>query len=187
MQEISGVENIEGSNLAETLKGAAEKESILGLAGNDTLEGRAGKDMLNGGTGADTMRGGTEKDTYFVDNAGDKVVELADSGLDQVRTTLDLYAPRQCRDADQGGNRPLHRQGRRLSNLLKGNLGDDRFVADAGGADTFSGGNGVDIMDFLTTGGVSIDLATGVHGGAAAGDVLPAWSASSVPTPGQTR
>ena len=44
-------------------------------------------------------------------------------------------------------------KGNGLANLLKGNWPIDRFVADPGGADTFSGGNGIDVMDFLASAG----------------------------------
>ena len=35
----------------------------------------AGNNLLDGGAGADAMTGGAGNDTYFVDNAGDAVIE----------------------------------------------------------------------------------------------------------------
>ena len=53
--------------------------NIQGTAGNDILVGTANDDLLNGLLGADTMTGGAGDDTYVVDNAGDKVIELANN------------------------------------------------------------------------------------------------------------
>ncbi|MBX5142850.1 rhizobiocin, partial [Rhizobium lentis] len=57
----------------------------------NTITGGAGNDMLNGGGGADTLIGGTGNDTYIVDHVGDLVTEVADAGIDTVRTTLASY------------------------------------------------------------------------------------------------
>src|SRR5262249_50922241 len=42
---------------------------------NDLLTGTSGNDSIDGKKGADTMHGGAGDDHYFVDNAGDVVVE----------------------------------------------------------------------------------------------------------------
>jgi Ca2+-binding RTX toxin-like protein len=51
---------------------------LYGLAGNDTLIGSNGSDWLDGGAGADRMVGGWGDDDYYVDNAGDLVIEVTD-------------------------------------------------------------------------------------------------------------
>jgi len=66
---------LSGTAAAETLTGTAERDLIYGLAGNDTLKGGAGNDLLDGGAGTDVLDGGAGDDVYFVDNAGDSVVE----------------------------------------------------------------------------------------------------------------
>ena len=50
---LSGIENLTGSNFA------------------DTLTGSSGDNRLDGGTGADGMAGGAGNDTYIVDNLSD--------------------------------------------------------------------------------------------------------------------
>ena len=44
--------------------------------------------MLDGGAGADTMAGGAGNDTYYVDNAGDTVIEASDAGTDLVSSSV---------------------------------------------------------------------------------------------------
>ena len=60
-------------NLNGTL--VATDTSIVGSVDNDTLNGTPLVDSFNGSTGADTMTGGAASDFYFVDNAGDAVIE----------------------------------------------------------------------------------------------------------------
>ncbi|MBE1506631.1 calcium-binding protein [Rhizobium viscosum] len=68
--------------------------TILTGAGSDYIKVDYGLSaFINGGAGADTMIGGQEGDTYFVDDVGDKVIELGGYfGLtDTVSTTLLTY------------------------------------------------------------------------------------------------
>ena len=48
---------------------------------DNTITGNSGNNALDGSTGADTMIGGAGNDAYFVDNAGDVVVENASEAL----------------------------------------------------------------------------------------------------------
>jgi Ca2+-binding RTX toxin-like protein len=50
-----GIENIVGSNLADTLTGDLHDNNINGGLGNDIIEGGAGNDTLTGGGGIDTL------------------------------------------------------------------------------------------------------------------------------------
>src|SRR4051812_23461536 len=56
---IGGVENVVGSNFADSLTGDAGNNSLTGNGGNDRLIGLGGDDRLTGGTGTDTFVFGT--------------------------------------------------------------------------------------------------------------------------------
>jgi len=51
---LSQIENVDGSNFADTLKGNSGANSLSGALGNDTFIGTAGNDTLNGEAGTDT-------------------------------------------------------------------------------------------------------------------------------------
>ncbi len=89
---LSSIEDVSGSEFADTITGNASNNWLSGRGGDDTLVGGAGADRLRGGTGADTMIGGTGKDTYDVDDIGDVVVELANEGTADLVVSSITYA-----------------------------------------------------------------------------------------------
>ncbi|MCP2066835.1 beta strand repeat-containing protein [Pseudomonas laurylsulfatiphila] len=92
---LIAIENLAGSNYNDTLTGNAAANLLSGGAGNDTLDGGAGNDVFDGGTGLDRMTGGDGSDLYYVDNAGDVVIETNTTasigGSDTVFSSLGAY------------------------------------------------------------------------------------------------
>ncbi|HVI88964.1 MAG TPA: hypothetical protein VM659_11705 [Dongiaceae bacterium] len=68
----------------ENVTGSANWDDITGDKGVNVLSGGNGNDLLDGGAGADTLIGGAGDDSFFIDNAGDKVIENAGEGFDSV-------------------------------------------------------------------------------------------------------
>ncbi len=72
---VSGIENVEGSDVADHITGDAGNNQLVGWDGNDTLLGGAGNDSLTGGQGSDYIDGGTGRDRidYSQDSNGSGV------------------------------------------------------------------------------------------------------------------
>ena len=119
------------------------------------------------------MTGGAGDDRYYVDDAGDGVVEETGGGNDLVDTTLSTYSL----GANVEGLRfvgigAFTGTGNELANGLTGGAGDDTL--DGGdGNDTLRGGGGADTM----TGG---DGADSLDGAAGADTLIGGWSADKL-------
>lgn len=147
---ISGKGNINGT-------GNGLDNYITGNEGNNQLLGLGGNDTLNGGAGADMMVGGSGNDTYYVDNAGDSVIENPNEGNDTVISTLANYSlSANVENLTLGLNysdtSPLNGTGNELDNTLRGNSGNNILLG-GGGDDTLIGGSGNDTL----TGGTGND------------------------------
>jgi Ca2+-binding RTX toxin-like protein len=139
-----GDDQIYGESGSDALFGGAGNDGLLGMDGNDRLDGGTGNDLLDGGAGADEMLGGAGDDTYGVDDAADTVTELANEGLDTVRTTLDGYTlGANVENLTLTGSADLEGHGNALDNVLIGNRGDNTLVGGAGN-DRLDGGLGAD-------------------------------------------
>jgi Ca2+-binding RTX toxin-like protein len=174
---LAGNLNGTGNELGNVMTGNAGSNTLLGMAGNDTLYGGDGNDTLDGGTGADTMTGGAGDDTYKVDNAADRIVELASGGTDAVLATISCKLGNFVEVLTLSGTDNLKGTGNTLDNTIYGNAGNNVLVGNAGddslyggdGKDTLNGGDGADTLigcvgnDSLT-GGAGPDLLDGGEG-----------------------
>ena len=156
--------------LNNVVNGDATNNVLYGSTGNDTLNGLGGNDSLDGGAGTDTLTGGIGNDTYTVDNVGDIVTELLNSGIDTVKSSIN-YSLIDTDGAGTNGSNvenlsligsdAINGSGNALANLIIGNtafnvltggLGNDTIDGGAGSGDSLVGGIGNDtyIVDDLT-------------------------------------
>jgi len=131
-------------------------ENLTGSDYADTLTGNSGANVIDGGTGADTLVGGAGNDTYIVDNTGDVVTEAASAGTDTVKTTLASYTlDSNVENLTYTGTSAFTGTGNTLANTITGGDGNDVLNGGAGndtllggyGDDTLIGGTGNDILD----------------------------------------
>jgi hypothetical protein len=123
-----------------TVKG---KTNIVGTSANDLYYGTPNADTLNGGLGADSLIGGLGNDTYIVDNALDVVSELAEEGIDTIKSHVSYILNDNVENLVLSGNALIDGTGNSLANRITGNAAAN--VLDGGaGIDTLVGGAGHD-------------------------------------------
>ena len=107
------------------------------------------------------MVGLTGNDTYFVNDAGDIVYELAGFGIDTVWTTLATTTPwANVEILRFNGVGNFTGIGNGLDNTIAGSAGNDRLEGGDGndvliggaGADALIGGAGIDTASYVTAG-----------------------------------
>ncbi len=123
----TSIENLTGSNLADTLSGD-------GLA--NILNGGGGNDVLYGGAGADTFIGGTDSDT---------VTYAPSTGIDGGGLTIDLFST-----SASGSQGTGEAQGDVIANDVETVIGttlNDTFLV-GNRVVTLNGGGGLDTVSF---------------------------------------
>ncbi len=157
---LAGAVNATGNDIANKMTGNGGNNSLNGAGGNDILLGGDGADSLDGGAGIDILTGGNGNDTYFVDNAKDKVTELAgkDSGSDVVKASVDHVLALNIEQLillDGAVNATGNKQG----NTITGNDANNK-ISGLDGNDAINGGNGNDTL----LGGAGDDFFAGQNG-----------------------
>ncbi|MBZ6077521.1 calcium-binding protein [Microvirga puerhi] len=134
----TNIENLLGSNFADTL---------VGGAGSNKLDGGAGNDYLDGGDGADVMIGGTGSDTFIVNHAGDVLVETsADASIDTAYTSVTHTLEAYVENMIATGSDAITLTGNAWDNTLIGNGANNTLMGGAGN-DVLNGNGGADYMD----------------------------------------
>ncbi|TAL40169.1 MAG: tandem-95 repeat protein [Alphaproteobacteria bacterium] len=123
-------DNVENITLTGT-----EDIDATGNALDNALTGNSGANDLDGGTGADTMTGGLGNDRYYVDDAGDSIVEDADGGTDSIVTGFSYILPDVIENLFLTGDEVLSGTGNDHDNILASN----------GAGNSLAGGLGNDV------------------------------------------
>jgi Ca2+-binding RTX toxin-like protein len=151
---LLGANFIFNTNLiSEAKAGTNYDDDLFGGLGNDTLTGGSGNDRLFGEQGVDRLIGGTGDDIYYVENAGDLVVESSAiaSEIDRVSSSVSYALGINVENltltgaAASGTGNGLNNfiTGNAVSNVLSGGLGNDTLDGSFG-LDVMTGGAGVD-------------------------------------------
>jgi Ca2+-binding RTX toxin-like protein len=130
---------------------------------NNTITGNDANNTLDGLAGADSMIGKGGNDTYFIDNAGDVVTEIANEGTDTVQSTITYTLADNLENLTLLGSGAINGTGNSANNILMGNAGANVLNGN-GGTDTLIGGRGNDtyivdsLDDIITESGSSSDI-----------------------------
>ena len=142
----ANVENLtlQGSgNLSGTGNGL---DNILtGNAGDNALDGGTGNDTLDGGLGNDTLTGGDGNDSYWLDNAGDTVVEILNQGTDTVNAAFTYTLGANIENLTLLGAAAINGTGNSGDNVVTGTSAVN-VLTGMDGNDTLDGGLGNDTM-----------------------------------------
>ena len=146
---LVSVQDLIGSDYADTLKGGVGNNILVGGAGIDALKGMDGDDLLAGGTGNDSLAGGSGIDTasYFDAPAAVTVNLTLKVAQDTGGGGIDLLSSIENLTGSEFDDRLT---GDSKANRLVGGLGNDILIG-GGGADMLYGGDGADQFVFLAT------------------------------------
>ncbi|MDP3846981.1 MAG: hypothetical protein Q8R10_11240 [Pseudomonas sp.] len=171
---LTGTANINGT-------GNYRDNSITGNSGNNTLYGGAGNDTLNGGAGNDTMNGGAGNDTFVVDSALDVVNELANEGVDTVKSSvsfnitarpylenISLTGSAAISATGNGANNILDGSQNAAANVLTGGAGNDSYIIGAGDGVVEAVDAGTDTVQSA----INFTLGTNIENGVLLGSAL---------------
>ncbi len=109
----------------------------------NTLIGNDAANILDGAAGADSMTGGLGNDSYYVDDAGDSVVENPSEGTDTVYASLTYTIATDLENLTLIGGAAINGTGNGVANTIFGN-GQANIVSGLAGNDVLDGGSGDD-------------------------------------------
>jgi Ca2+-binding RTX toxin-like protein len=181
---LNNIEGVRGSEFNDSITGDGNVNRLAGQNGDDQLFGAggddllvgddgvelygfafgtgaafdSGNDLLDGGTGADQMWGGKGNDTYFVDNAGDTVIENANEGTDTVNASTHYGLTWEVENLVLLGSADLRGYGNAVANTITGNGGNNLLNGGAD-ADTMTGGAGDDLYFVDSMGDMVVESA----------------------------
>ena len=159
---LTDIENLIGTDFADTLEGNAEDNTLSGGRGDDTLIGGAGDDLLIGGRGGDALVGGEGVDIadYALSNDG-VTIDMVDGAAGSGDAEGDTFSGIEI---VQGSYQDDIIRGDNEDNILRGRLG----------ADVLDGRGGFDTADYSGADeAVTVDLSLGQGlAGEALGDQL---------------
>lgn len=120
---------------------------------DNRIVGGSGNDLINGAAGADIMEGGAGDDFYYVDNAGDTIIEVGGGGNDYVSANVSYTLSASIETLELRNNKnALNATGNDGANLLIGN-NNANVIDGKAGIDRIIGGKGIDVL----TGGTGAD------------------------------
>lgn len=169
----TNIQNLLGSNFADTLEGDHNNNAISGGVGDDILLASLGDDTLDGGTGNNTASFANVDIGTGLTMSISAAAQAFGAGANLSHVTManiqnltgTQYADVLAGDVND--------------NILSGGAGDDVLIG-GGGSDLFNGGNGIDTVSYANAvGALTIDVHNQTRGsgdgvGEAHGDVISA-------------
>lgn len=181
---VVSIENVYGTEAADTMQGDAAENRFFGYGGNDTMRGgdshddllggdgndaifgEGGDDELGGGAGNDTLDGGAGEDLVrYLDASGGVTLNLATGTASDGDGGTDVLTSIEHAHGSENGDSLTGDTG---ANELSGFGGDDSLYGGVG-ADTLLGGAGYDYLeggsgDDELWGGAGTDMLVGGDG-----------------------
>jgi len=200
---LTGIENLVGTAMADSLTGDGNANILSGGAGKDTLDGGAGGDTVYGGDGDDLIRQGMDQSADSLDGgndidtvdysaggtAGNIVANLATGTVNKVvagitftdcLTRIENLVGTALADSLTGDDNANTLAGGAGADVVNGGDGDDLIRQDMErGGDTLAGGNGNDTVDYSAT-NLAGKTATGIKANLATGKADKVFAGTAV-------